>query len=78
MHRANTVSNKLWLNLHGNDYFLQFTAKYDTITCNDENAKATLNSTSETYECQCTQGYEMDTSSRICKKIEGSRLDSSS
>ena len=71
MHHANTVSNKLWLNLHGNDYFSQFSAKYDTITCNDENAKATLNSTSETYECQCTQGYEMDTTSRICMKIEG-------
>ena len=71
MHRANTVSNKLWINPHEFDYFLQFTAKYHTITCNDENAKAALNSTSETYECQCTQGYEMDTTSRICKKIEG-------
>ena len=69
MHHAKTVSNKLWLNLHGNEYFSQFIA----VTCDDENAKATLNSISETYECQCTRGYEMDTNSRICKKIEGSR-----
>ena len=42
--------------------------------CVDENAIVILNSTSENYECQCTQGYEMDTKSRICKKIEGRLL----
>ena len=75
--KIQSVSNQLLINPHDeNEYFSQFTGNYNDVSrsCVDENAKVILNSTSENYECQCTQGYEMGTKSRICEKIEGRLL----